>query len=155
MEEAFYTYVESKHKQVKEDLVEIFFNKQFIKVEYGKIGEDGERNFRKRFTTAEDAYKFLFETGLVTDRIITLPLLGVTEFAEFLNIPTSKLSNMYSKQRKGETVNPPLPAPIQVLAATSIWTFEQAKDYKIEFDNYTPVKGRPKNNTKNEETPVV
>lgn len=154
MEKEFYLCLNSKNKQLKEDLVEVFFNRQFIKIEYGKVLEGDERSHGKKFSSAEDAYRFLFERGLVTDIVFTLPLLGIAEFADFLGIPSTKFSSMYSKQRKGEVVNPPLPMPIQVIAATSIWTMKQASDYKAEFEQYKPTRGRPTNTNKNEKTPV-
>ncbi|WP_341323478.1 hypothetical protein NSQ62_08365 [Solibacillus sp. FSL H8-0523] len=144
MQAKFTQYLDENHKRLKDDLVDVFFNDRFIKIEYGKIEEDGERKYGKKFTSAEEAYKVLFERGLVTDMVFVLPLLGVAEFAAFLEIAPSKFSNMYSRQRKGEIVNPPIPKPIQILSATSIWTFEQATEYKEQYDNYTPVRGRPK-----------
>lgn len=107
MQAKFTQYLDENHKRLKDDLVDVFFNDRFIKIEYGKIEEDGERKYGKKFTSAEEAYKVLFERGLVTDMVFVLPLLGVAEFAAFLEIAPSKFSNMYSRQRKGEIVNPP------------------------------------------------
>ena len=151
MQREFFEYLDGRHKRLKDDLVDVFFNEKFIKIEYGKIDEDGERKYGKKFTSAEEAYRLLFERALITDQVIVLPVLGVSEFAEYINIPASKFSSMYSKQRKGEVVNPPIPKPIQVLSATSIWTTQQAAEYKELYDNYIPVRGRP---TKTEQAPV-
>ncbi|ACA42309.1 hypothetical protein Bsph_p079 (plasmid) [Lysinibacillus sphaericus C3-41] len=57
-------------------------------------------------------------------------LVGTKEFAEILGWTKAKLSTKYSRQRDGQKVKDPLPEPIQLLAATPVWTLEQAMNYK-------------------------
>ena len=65
------------------------------------------------------------------------PLVGLKEFAEILNWDKARLSTKYSRQREGRKVRPPLPEPIQVLAATPIWTLQQAVAYKTTLEKHT------------------
>lgn len=58
------------------------------------------------------------------------PLVGIKEFAEIIGWDKARLSTKYSRQREGQKVRPPLPEPVQILAATPVWTVEQANEYK-------------------------
>ena len=58
------------------------------------------------------------------------PLVGTKEFAEILGWSTAAFSMKYSRQCEGRKVRNPLPKPIQILAATPLWTLEQAEKYK-------------------------
>lgn len=62
------------------------------------------------------------------------PLVGIKEFAELLGWDKARLSTKYNRQRTGRNVRPTLPEPVQVLAATPIWTLEQAQAYKRIID---------------------
>ncbi|MBE3570200.1 MAG: hypothetical protein IMW92_08845 [Bacillales bacterium] len=42
----------------------------------------------------------------------------------------ARLSTKYSRQQEGRKVKDPLPEPVQILAATPVWTVEQAEKYK-------------------------
>lgn len=57
-------------------------------------------------------------------------LVGLKEFAEEIGWDKARLSTKYSRQRNGKKVRPLLPEPIQILAATPIWTLSQAQEYK-------------------------
>lgn len=57
-------------------------------------------------------------------------LVGLKEFAELLGWDKARLSTKYARQREGKKVRPVLPEPIQILAATPIWTLRQAERYK-------------------------
>ena len=52
------------------------------------------------------------------------------EFAQILGWETARLSTKYSRQREGQKIRQPLPKPIFTLAATPVWTKEQAEAYK-------------------------
>lgn len=58
------------------------------------------------------------------------PLVGAKEFSEMIGWSNQALSMKLLRQREGRTVRNPLPEPVQILAATPVWTLEQAKDYK-------------------------
>ena len=58
------------------------------------------------------------------------PLVGLREFAEILDWDKARLSTKWSRQQEGKKVRPPLPVPIQILAATPVWTLKQAQEYK-------------------------
>ena len=62
------------------------------------------------------------------------PLVGIKEFAELLGWDKARLSTKYNRQRTGANVRPLLPEPVQVLAATPIWTLRQAQAYKRLID---------------------
>ncbi|MFT9848190.1 hypothetical protein [Aneurinibacillus sp. REN35] len=64
-------------------------------------------------------------------------LVGLKEFAEIIGWDKARLSTKYSRQRDGKKVRPPLPEPIQILAATPVWTKEQALAYKKIIDEVT------------------
>ena len=61
---------------------------------------------------------------------MTLPLVGMKEFAEIIGWSIARLSTKYARQREGRNVRPRLPEPIQVLASTPVWTEQQALDFK-------------------------
>lgn len=74
-----------------------------------------------------------------------MELVGLKEFAEILEWDKSRLSTKYSRQRIGRNVRFPLPEPIQILAATPVWTLKQAMKYKesiisvVELDAHDPL----------------
>ncbi|MCU6603795.1 hypothetical protein OCO53_25480 [Peribacillus frigoritolerans] len=63
-------------------------------------------------------------------------LVGIKEFAEIIGWDKMRLSTKYSRQRKGKKVRKPVPEPIQILAATPVWTLQQAKDYRDEWNEW-------------------
>ncbi|MEP9408533.1 hypothetical protein ABKP09_19640 [Peribacillus frigoritolerans] len=63
-------------------------------------------------------------------------LVGIKEFAEIIGWDKMRLSTKYSRQRKGKKVKKPVPEPIQILAATPVWTLQQAKDYRDEWNEW-------------------
>ncbi|HDR6289641.1 TPA: hypothetical protein QCU33_005806 [Bacillus cereus] len=56
------------------------------------------------------------------------------EFAEIIGWDKARLGMKYFRQREGKKVRPPLPKPIQILAATPIWTLEQVLAFKRNID---------------------
>jgi len=62
-------------------------------------------------------------------------LVGTKEFAEIIGWQKAKLSTKYSRQRSGQKVKNPLPEPRQILAATPVWTLEQALNFKKNLEN--------------------
>lgn len=63
-----------------------------------------------------------------------IPLLvGIKEFAEILDWDKARLSTKWSRQREGKKVRPLLPEPVQIIAATPLWTLKQALEYKKIF----------------------
>ncbi|RKJ75246.1 hypothetical protein D7X33_17715 [Butyricicoccus sp. 1XD8-22] len=60
-----------------------------------------------------------------------MPLLvGLKEFAEVIGWERARLSVKYTRQQEGKKVRPPIPEPVQMLAATPLWTLKQAEAYK-------------------------
>lgn len=73
----------------------------------------------------------------VTKHIGDIPFLfGIKEFADFLGWSKARLSKKLARQKEGSNVRPALPEPIQVLAATPIWTLEQALEFKERLASY-------------------
>ncbi len=62
------------------------------------------------------------------------PLVGTKEFAELLGWSKANLSTKFKRQREGRKVKNPLPEPVHILAATPVWTLEQAEQYKEELN---------------------
>lgn len=60
-------------------------------------------------------------------------LLGIKEFADFIGWERVRLSKKFSRQKAGNKVFPVIPTPIQTLAATPVWTVEQAEEFKRQF----------------------
>jgi hypothetical protein len=60
----------------------------------------------------------------------TSTLVGIKEFAELIGWDKARLSTKYSRQKEGRKVRPLLPEPIQILAATPVWTKAQAMKFK-------------------------
>lgn len=58
------------------------------------------------------------------------PLVGTKEFAELLGWSKANFSTKFKRQRDGKKVKNPLPEPVHILAATPVWTLEQAEKYK-------------------------
>ncbi|MCX8047398.1 MAG: hypothetical protein N3A70_11060 [Anoxybacillus gonensis] len=58
------------------------------------------------------------------------PLVGTKEFAELLGWDKARFATKWRRQREGQKVRPPLPTPIQIVAATPLWTLDQALQYK-------------------------
>lgn len=61
-------------------------------------------------------------------------LVGLKEFAEIIGWDKRRLSVKLKRQQQGMKVRPPLPEPIQILAATPVWTKQQALSYKKILD---------------------
>lgn len=68
--------------------------------------------------------------GARTSGGVIPPLVGIKEFSEILGWSKARLSTKWNRQREGQKVRPPLPEPIQVVAATPLWTLEQALQFK-------------------------
>ncbi|TBV85486.1 hypothetical protein [Lysinibacillus sp. OL1] len=66
------------------------------------------------------------------------PLIGLKEFSEMLGWSKQALSMKFLRQRKGRKVRNPLPEPVQILAATPVWTQEQVEEYKKQLATSEP-----------------
>jgi hypothetical protein len=118
-------------KKVNSKLVEIVFHKDSIELKSGSMTDKREdiiNSQSKVFHSAKSAYNFLLINNLLEEAIP--PLVGIKEFAEILGWDKARISTKYSRQKSGKKVKDPLPDPIQILAATPIWTLKQAQEYK-------------------------
>lgn len=67
------------------------------------------------------------------------PLIGSKEFSEMLGWSKQAFSVKYIRQqREGRKVRNPLPEPVQILAATPVWTLEQVEEYKKQLATSDP-----------------
>lgn len=56
--------------------------------------------------------------------------MGIKEFADLLGWDKARLSTKYARQQEGKKVKNPIPEPVEILAATPVWTVKQAEEYK-------------------------
>lgn len=109
------------------ELAEMWIQDDLIKAEIAKIHDDFE-NDGVESVSLINTLSYLLEHPFIVGDNSTL--MGVKEFADFLGWDKARLSTKYSRQRDGRKVRPLLPEPIQVLAATPVWTKAQAIKYK-------------------------
>lgn len=79
-----------------------------------------------------DIEQYMYKIGKLDGSYIA-ELVGMKEFAEIIGWEVAKLSTRLKRQQEGVISKYPLPEPIQVIAASPIWTKEQALDYKREI----------------------